>query len=136
MTREQLRQLLQRASPSTQARNPGLVAGLQAAVSKPQQGKTLVEVFQDEARRQGGVPRGGSGKRRVRVRRPVLCVALVACVRRRHDDDNLIAGLKPLRDVVARELGVDDGDGSVSWEYGQVVTRGAPGTMVSIRPIG
>ena len=36
------------------------------------------------------------------------------------DYDNLVGGLKPLRDEIARTLGIDDAEsGGVKWEYAQ-----------------
>jgi hypothetical protein len=51
------------------------------------------------------------------------------------DDDNLAGGFKPLRDAVAQRLGIDDADGRVRWEYGQVETRGPTGTIVKIQTL-
>lgn len=73
-----------------------------------------------------GVSRGHE-RSGVRVR-----IAFVACLARELDDDNLVGGLKHLRDVVARELGVDDGDRRLVWEYGQTLTRGRQQTIVKI----
>lgn len=42
---------------------------------------------------------------------------------RRMDEDNAIAGLKAVRDAVARWLGVDDGDPVVSWKYAQAHSK-------------
>lgn len=52
--------------------------------------------------------------------------------RRRMDDDNLVASLKPLRDAIARSLGIDDGDSRVVWQYSQTETRGQQGVIVSL----
>lgn len=35
------------------------------------------------------------------------------------DTDNLAGSFKHVQDSLARELGVDDGDGSVTWKYEQ-----------------
>lgn len=50
------------------------------------------------------------------------------------DDDNLRGGLKPLRDLIARHLGLDDADSCVEWRYYQVQvrTREEQGTAVMI----
>lgn len=48
------------------------------------------------------------------------------------DDDNLTAGLKPLRDAVAESLGVDDGDPRVEWETEQVQTRASEFVLVRV----
>lgn len=37
-------------------------------------------------------------------------------------------------DAIATELGVDDGDGRVEWEFGQAVSQ-LPATLVAIRPM-
>jgi hypothetical protein len=44
------------------------------------------------------------------------------------DCDNLAGAFKAIRDVVARKIGVDDGDPAVEWTYGQ-----APGGDEGIR---
>lgn len=36
------------------------------------------------------------------------------------DADNLAGAFKHVQDQLARELGIDDGDGSVKWKYEQV----------------
>ncbi len=36
------------------------------------------------------------------------------------DTDNLAGAFKHIQDELARQLGVDDGDGSVQWKYEQV----------------
>lgn len=46
--------------------------------------------------------------------------------------DNLPTSLKPVQDEIADALGIDDGDGSVRWQYGQVETRGQTGVIVRI----
>lgn len=65
-------------------------------------------------------------------RRVVVVVTIIAMRHRLIDDDNNEAGSKPLRDAIATSLGVDDGDGRVSWCYGQVRTDGQPGCLVRI----
>jgi hypothetical protein len=49
------------------------------------------------------------------------------------DSDNLIAGLKPLRDAVALHLGLDDADRYIDWAYAQVTTTGPVGVVVLIK---
>lgn len=74
-------------------------------------------------------------KRRSRARTqagPEICIRLVAYVVRRMDDDNLAHAFKPLRDAIATDLGIDDGDPRLRWEYGQLETRGRTGCTVSI----
>ena len=48
------------------------------------------------------------------------------------DDDNLIAGAKACRDSIAASCGVDDADPRLRWEYRQLQTDGAEGTLVTI----
>lgn len=112
---------LDNASESVRRLNPHLFVGPVAAAEPEQKrGKTLVEVFAAEesrARRLGG---------RVEV-------SIVAATHRRLDGDNLAAGCKPLRDAIARTLGLDDNDDAVEWQYGQVRCSGDEGTIVVIR---
>lgn len=49
------------------------------------------------------------------------------------DDDNAIAGLKPLRDAIARMFGLDDADSRIRFEYGQCRTDGDEGTIVKLQ---
>ena len=64
-------------------------------------------------------------------------VAFVVWVGRTRDRDNLIWGLKYLRDAIAASLGCDDADGVIEWTYGQVVYRGrnSPGVTVCVDKI-
>ena len=39
---------------------------------------------------------------------------------RRLDTDNLAGSFKHVQDGIAKEMGVDDGDGRIKWEYEQV----------------
>jgi hypothetical protein len=59
-------------------------------------------------------------------------VVLVAHRKRLVDDDNNVAGCKPLRDAIAETLRIDDGDERIQWEYGQVKTSGTGGVFVII----
>ena len=61
-----------------------------------------------------------------------ITVTMVAHLPRFFDDDNLANALKPVRDEVADWLGIDDGDGRVRWECGQVETRGNVGVCVKV----
>ena len=65
----------------------------------------------------------------------LLCIALVAFLHRPLDADNLIAGFKHLRDVIARDLGLDDADPRLVWEYGQVHTAGPEMSLIQFRII-
>ena len=63
---------------------------------------------------------------------PFYRVTLVTYRKRLQDSDNAIASLKPLRDEIARWLGLDDADKFIAWEYGQHLTRGSEGVSVKI----
>lgn len=63
---------------------------------------------------------------------PEICIRLVAYLVRRMDDDNLAHAFKPLRDAIAAELGIDDGDSRMRWEYGQLETRGRTGCTAQV----
>lgn len=65
-------------------------------------------------------------------RRVVVIVTLVRYGHQLLDDDNLVSSFKPLRDSIAKSIGVDDGDKRFRWEYGQVQTRGETGCNVKI----
>lgn len=76
-----------------------------------------------------------AGKRGVDRSGPVVRVTLVNFRRRLLDGDNLAGGFKPLRDAIARWLGLDDSDKIIEWEYGQQLTQGQQGTAVRIERI-
>lgn len=61
-----------------------------------------------------------------------LRITIVSCRHRLLDDDNLVAGAKPLRDAIARTFGLDDADKRIRFEYGQVLTQGEEGTVVKL----
>lgn len=61
-----------------------------------------------------------------------IVVTIVAHLRRLMDDDNCTGGLKPLRDLIAREIGIDDGDARITFQYGQVKTCGHEHTTVTV----
>ena len=68
--------------------------------------------------------------------RAQVIATLIAFVNNhRSDNDNSITALKPMRDAVAAELGVDDADPSVRWQYAQAETRGAEGVLVMVEGI-
>lgn len=48
------------------------------------------------------------------------------------DSDNFIAGAKPLRDAIAKSLGVDDGDPRLRWSYGEALSPGPAGVLVIV----
>lgn len=68
-----------------------------------------------------------SGKKRL-----VLCVKIISIRNREADSDNIISGAKPLRDAIAKSLGVDDHDKHIRWEYEVITTAGGTGTQVVI----
>lgn len=76
-----------------------------------------------------------AGKRRKRKDGVVCVITLVALRHRLLDDDNNVASFKPLRDSIAKEIGVDDGDKRLRWEYGQQHTTGTEGVMVRIQSL-
>ena len=56
-------------------------------------------------------------------RMPVAFPHLVRLIRigpKRLDSDNLAGSFKHVQDEIARQLGVDDGDERITWEYAQV----------------
>jgi hypothetical protein len=61
-----------------------------------------------------------------------ISVVLVAILGRPMDDDNLVGSFKPLRDLIAEELGIDDGDERIRFSYGQVQSRGTQGVIVRV----
>jgi hypothetical protein len=135
-TRERLKQQgwIESADGSLSHPSRSAVGGVPPAESKQNSGSAAgVEVRRKE-----------KGAKRVANRRvlqrcgfgQVFTVALVAHVAHRLDDDNLIGGLKWLRDEIAATLGVDDGSDRVLWEYGQIETHGRTGVSVSITLAG
>lgn len=122
MNRSTLNEILEKSSPDVCRLNSGLL-GL-GGLDPGQRGKP-----------QSPLDREAPARRRSRARVQAgaeIVVTIVAHIRRRMDDDNLATGCKPLRDAIAGELGVDDGDPNIRWEYGQVETRGRTGVTVKI----
>lgn len=119
--------------------NPDLfgVGRLPAAIPKPASAQALVG---SAAQHNPGKARGSGGAECQHRGRPIktrpggvyAVVTFVRHGRRLLDDDNLTASLKPIRDEVAAQLGIDDGDPRVRWECGQVETRGRQGVSVRI----
>jgi hypothetical protein len=64
--------------------------------------------------------------------RLVLCVTIIRFGHRELDEDNFVAGAKPIRDCIAASLGVDDADKRIQWAYRQVIGAGRVGTLVKI----
>lgn len=52
--------------------------------------------------------------------KPPCIVTLIRIAPRNLDTDNLARGFKAIRDQIADELGVDDGDPIVEWRYDQM----------------
>ena len=59
-----------------------------------------------------------------------VCVTIVRFGHSKMDEDNLIAGAKPLRDAIAKSLELDDADERIIWLYRQVIGGGRCGTLV------
>jgi hypothetical protein len=71
-----------------------------------------------------------------RSRRAQVRVSIVSFRRRLLDDDNLTAGAKQIRDVIAEKLEADDAErGGIEFECEQVLTRGTEGTIVKIESL-
>lgn len=65
----------------------------------------------------------------------LMVISLVVFRHRPCDDDNLQFGCKWLRDSVAATLGLDDADKRIKFQYGQIVTRGKEGVLVTIESL-
>lgn len=115
MTPDEIKRLFPHASQSTLARNTGDLARLQGAERKSNPAQALdngTQVFKTS---------------------PVRVVVRIIGVRHKLlDDDNFAGGAKALRDRIASQLEVDDGDPRLTWEYAQVRTTGTEGTIVTI----
>lgn len=102
-------------------RNPEVFGSSVGAVEQPKRERSAGAALERQ-------PKGQHrGKNSVGV-----VVEIIACRHRLFDDDNSCAGLKPIRDAIARSLGVDDGDKRIRWCYGQCRTDGDEGTIVRI----
>jgi len=65
-----------------------------------------------------------------------VAITLTRIAPRALDTDNLVSGLKAVRDGLADALGVDDGSSRIEWRYAQ--EKGKPGeysVRVEIRPV-
>lgn len=78
---------------------------------------------------------GGTKVRITGKGRVALIVGIISFRGREIDDDNLVAGAKPLRDAIAETLQTDDGDKRIRWEYSQVETRGNEETIVKFSEV-
>jgi len=63
----------------------------------------------------------------------ILVVSIIRFGSKELDSDNLAFGCKWLRDAIADSLGIDDGDKRIKWQYGQILTAGPTGSMVTIQ---
>lgn len=63
----------------------------------------------------------------------VVSVHLERVSPRRADEDNVVGGLKAVRDEVAAWLGIDDGDPRIVWSYSQA--RGPFAVRVAMRDV-
>lgn len=60
-----------------------------------------------------------------------ILVGLTRIAPRALDDDNLAGRFKAVRDEVAKQLGIDDGDGRIGWAYSQ--EKGEEAVRVSVQ---
>jgi len=67
-----------------------------------------------------------------RKRRLAVIVTLISARHQLLDDDNLRGAFKGLRDAISRSIGLDDADKRLVWQYAQVQTTGAEGSLVTI----
>jgi hypothetical protein len=109
------------ASPAFKRLNPHLFSVGAVEASQPECAPT-------QALERGSPKRQKSGAVVVRV-------SLVAHRLRLLDDDNNVGSLKPLRDAVAKTIGIDDGDARIAFECAQVETKGQEGVTVKIETV-
>lgn len=60
---------------------------------------------------------------------------MVAFRKRLVDPDAREAQFKHLTDCIARDIGIDDADPRIKWEWSQVETRGVEGVVVTVEEI-
>lgn len=106
-------------SESFKKRNPHLYGLGRLEADKPKQApvETLVRATKERKERKDGLG---------------IVVSLLTLRRRLLDDDNSVGALKPLRDAISANLGIDDGDKRIKWQYGQHLTTGQEGVIVRI----
>lgn len=75
-----------------------------------------------------------TGRDRIAVACLGATITLVRVGPRKLDSDNVQGALKAIRDEVAAQLGIDDGDERLTWLYSQ--ERGAYAVRVVIEPRG
>lgn len=116
--------------------NPELFGVGRLPAAQPQQGpaRSLVRKAQGA---QEGPHRVAPGRRARSANGPRIRVALTAFRRagRELDHDNLVGGLKWLRDSIAEWFGIDDSERHIDWSYSQHPTRGAEGVGVMIEAV-
>jgi len=114
-------ELPKNVSDAVRRRNPHLYGAKMGGLEAGQSKQTPVQALAGRKQKQQGGPRR-------------LGIIVTMCVHRRRivDDDNNIGSLKPLRDAIAKSLGLDDGDKTIAWQYTQVQTRGKEGVQVSM----
>lgn len=111
---------LEHASQSIKARNPQLF-GVGQVPDPVSQREDRAPLVKKTSRTHRGIYR-----HQVRI-------TIVSFRRRLLDSDNLIAGAKQLRDVIAEMLGSSDAESAgIDWEYAQILTRGEEGTLMRI----
>lgn len=113
------------ASESFKRRNPHLfrpVGQLPSPQPQPHSGDGAGEPHR---RKEKGPPR-------VANRRPRVRVTLIGVAAQDQDSDNLAASFKWLRDAIAADLGLDDADSIIEWQYRQVAVPGPAGVVVRI----
>lgn len=120
MNETELRKLFPQASESFIRKNlSGAVGGLQAPISKPTTPSPLAS---------------RPCQRKASEVRVVICVTIIACLRRAYDSDNLVGSGKATRDAIAESLTIDDADPRVEWRYEQIQCRNE-GTLVLIQSL-
>ena len=101
--------------------------------------ETRKHTKQTRALDKGGKKKQGSSRSRSkgnrRKRPPEIIITMTAHLPRYFDSDNLDIALKPVRDALAKWIGVDDGDYIIMWEHDQTLTRGEPGICVVVRRV-
>jgi hypothetical protein len=111
------------ASDSFKKLNPHLcysACGLETSKPKSTASQTLVS----------GDKKRKSGKSRVAV-----IITLIGVGRTELDSDNFVAACKPLRDGIAKTLGINDADKRVQWQYGQIYSKGRRGILVTLEKL-
>ena len=72
-------------------------------------------------------------RKRQSKRGVVIRCSIVQCRHQLLDTDNAVSGgTKALRDAIAKMCGLDDADGRIEFEYGQLHTSGREGCIVKL----